>query len=252
MIIAGTPPAGYVFDRAYLTEENLDYVTKMGLKCIFMVRNDRIRIKNAIADAGANDRIVRDGEFINDAGCYALEYDFPYSYKKEGSGPGRGECMPQRLVVIFRPDRKGTDILELSNTIADLCDSAGFHMNGGLSVDDALMRKYTRFLDVEVDGDGLIKSLCVDTEKRDEAFSRCGFNAFMCCNMPKDQYPASDVLHCIRSVMPRIRRFAICRAGNSDAGSGSATEESVRGRLFIHFVAFILNFALHVEYSRSA
>lgn len=41
MISAGTPPVGYVSDRAYLTEENLDYVIEMGLKCTFMARYDR-------------------------------------------------------------------------------------------------------------------------------------------------------------------------------------------------------------------
>lgn len=251
MISAGTPPAGYVFDRAYLTEENLDYVIEMGLKCIFMARYDRKCIKEAIADAGANDRIVRDGEFIKDAGCYALEYDFPYSYKKEGSGPGRGECMSQRLVVIFRPDRKGANILELSNTIADLCDSAEFHMRSGLSVDDAMLRKYTRFLDVEVDGDGLIKSFGVDTQKRDEAFSRCGFNAFVCCNMSREEYPASDVLHWYSKRDVQEKTFCYMKSWQQGRRLRASTEESVRGRLFIHFVALILNSALHVEYSRS-
>ena len=41
-------------------------------------------IKEAIADAGANDRIVRDGEFIKDAGCYELEYDFPLLVQEGG------------------------------------------------------------------------------------------------------------------------------------------------------------------------
>lgn len=49
--------------RAYLAEEKLNYVIEMGLKyLLFMARYDRIHIEKAIADAGANDRIVRDGE----------------------------------------------------------------------------------------------------------------------------------------------------------------------------------------------
>ena len=82
LISAGTPPAGYIFDRAYLTEENLDYVVSMKLKCIFMARYDRNSVKQAIADTGKDDRIVREGIFIKEQEYYALEYAFPYSCKE--------------------------------------------------------------------------------------------------------------------------------------------------------------------------
>ena len=156
LLSAGTPPAGYIFDRAYLTDEDLDYVVPMGLKCIFMARYDRNVIKEAIADAGRDERIIREGEFIKDEECYAMEYVFPYSYKEEGSGPGRGESLPQRLVVIFRPDVKGEETIAVSKYIADLCASAEGHMKDGVPVDDALRRRYARYLDASYDEAGRI------------------------------------------------------------------------------------------------
>lgn len=107
LLSAGMPPVvGYIFDRAYFTEENLDYVIPMNLKCIFMVRYDRNVIKAAIADASKDEKIIRGSEFIKDDECYVLEYEFLYSYKEGGNGHGRGESLPQRLIVIFRPDAK--------------------------------------------------------------------------------------------------------------------------------------------------
>lgn len=78
----------------------------MNMKCIFMARYDRNVIKAAIADASKDEKIIRESEFIKDDECYVLEYEFLYSYKERGNGHGRGESLPQHLIVIFRPDAK--------------------------------------------------------------------------------------------------------------------------------------------------
>ena len=251
LLSAGTPPAGYIFDRAYLTDENLDYVVPMGLKCIFMARYDRNVIKEAIADAGRDERIVREGEFIKDEECYAMEYVFPYSYKEEGSGPGRGESLPQRLIVIFRPDVKGEETIAISKDIADLSASAEGHMKDGVPVDDALRRRYARFLDASYDEAGRITGFSVPDSRRAEAFARCGFHAFVCCNMPKDEYPASEVLRWYSKRDVQEKTFCYMKSWQQGRRLRASTEGSVTGRLFILFVALILNSALHVEYGRS-
>ena len=251
LISAGTPPAGYVFDRAYLTEENLDYVIPMNLKCIFMARYDRNVIKEAIADAGREERIIREGEFIRSRECYALEYDFPYSYKEEGSGPGRGEGLPQRLIVIFRPDAKGEETIAISREIADLSESAEAHIRERIPVDDTLRRKYARFLDAVYDDDGCMTSFSVSDRRRREAFDRCGFHAFVCCNMPKDEYPVRDVLTWYSKRDVQEKTFCYMKSWQQGRRLRASTESSVTGRLFILFVALILNSALHVEYGRS-
>lgn len=97
----------HFFDHTYLADENLDYVIPMNLKCIFMSKYDRNVIKEAIADAAKDKKLIRDGEFIKYEECYAIEYVFPYSYKEEGTCSGKGESLPQRLIVIFRPDAGG-------------------------------------------------------------------------------------------------------------------------------------------------
>lgn len=251
LISAGTPPAGYIFDRAYLTDENLDYVIPMNLKCIFMARYDRVVIKEAIADASKDEKIIREGEFIRGEECYALEYEFPYSYKEEGSGPGRGESIPQRLIVIFRPDAKGEETIAISKEIADLCESAESHMKDSIPVDDTLCRKYSRFLDVSYDDNGCIIGFSVSNDKRNAAFSICGFHAFVCCNMPKEEYPVSDVLKWYSKRDVQEKTFCYMKSWQQGRRLRASTESSVTGRLFILFVALILNSALHVEYSNS-
>lgn len=251
LISAGTPPAGYIFDRAYLTEENLDYVIPMKLKCIFMARYDRNSVKDAIADAGKDDRIIREGEFLKEQECYVLEYVFPYSYKEEGSGPGRGESLPQRMIVIFRPDAKGEETIAISKEIADLCESAQAHIKEGTPVDDTLKRKYARFLDADYDDEGRMTGFSVSNMKRDEAFRRCGFHAFVCCNMPKEEYPASEVLRWYSKRDVQEKTFCYMKSWQQGRRLRASTEASVTGRLFMLFVALILNSALHVEYGNS-
>lgn len=115
LLSAGMPPVvGYIFDRAYLTEENFDYVIPMNLKCIFMARYDRNVIKEAIADASKDEKNIREDEFIKDDECYVLEYEFLYSYKEGGNGPSRGESLPLCQIVIFRPDAKGGETIAIS------------------------------------------------------------------------------------------------------------------------------------------
>ena len=248
---AGTPPAGYIFDRAYLTEENLDYVIPMNLKCIFMARYDRNVIKEAIADATKNEKIIREGEFIKSEECYALEYEFPYSYKEEGTGPGRGEDLPQHLIVIFRPDAKGEETIAISKERADLCESAEDHMKSGIPVDDTLCRKYARFLDASYDDNGCITSFCVSNDKRNATFSRCGFHAFVCCNMSKNEYLVKDILKWYSKRDIQEKTFCYMKSWQQGRRLRASTEASVTGRLFILFVALVLNSALHVEYARS-
>ena len=245
LISAGTPPPGYIFDRAYLTDENLDYVIPMNLKCIFMARYDRVVIKQAIADASKDEKIIRGKE------CYALEYEFPYSYKEEGSGAGRGESLPQRLIVIFRPDAKGEETIAISKGIADLCESAESHIKDSIPVDDTLCRKYARFLDVSYDDNGCIAGFSVSNDKRNTAFSRCGFHAFVCCNMPKEEYPVSDVLKWYSKRDVQEKTFCYMKSWQQGRRLRASTESGVTGRLFILFVALILNSALHVEYENS-
>lgn len=68
-------------------------------------------------------------------------------------------------------------------------------MKSGIPVDDTLCRKYARFLDASYDDNGCITGFSVSNDKRNAAFNnRCGFHAFVCCNMPKDGYPVKDIL----------------------------------------------------------
>ena len=222
----------------------------MNLKCIFMARYDRNVIKEAIVDAAKNEKIIREGEFIKDEECYALEYEFPYSYK-EGTGPGRGESLPQRLIVIFRPDAKGEETIAISKEIADLCESAEDYMKSGIPVDDTLCRKYARFLDASYDDNGCITGFYVSNDKRNAAFSRCGFHAFVCCNMSKDEYHVKDILRWYSKRDVQEKTFCYMKIWQQRRRLRASTETSVTGRLFILFVALILNSALHVEYARS-
>ena len=243
LISAGTPPSGYIFDRAYLTDENLDYVIPMRLKCIFMARYDRVVIKEAIADAAKGEKIIREGEFIKNEECYALEYEFPYSYKEEGSGPGRGESLLQRLIVIFRPDSKGDETIAISKEIADLCESAESHIKDSIPVDDTLCRKYARFLDVSYDDNGCITAFSVSNDRRNAAFERCGFHAFVC--------PAKDILKWYSKRDVQEKTFYYMKSWQQGRRLRASTESSVTGMLFILFVALILNSALHAEYGKS-
>ena len=248
LLCTGTPPAGYIFDRAYLTDENLDdYVIPMNLKCVFIARYDRNAIKEAISDAAKDERIIKDGEFIKDEECYALEYEFPYSYKEEGAGSGRGESLPQRLIVLFRPDTKGDETIAISKEIADFCESAEEHMKSDIPVDDTLCRRYVRFLDVSYDDNGCMINFSVSNDRRNAAFGRCGFHAFVCCNMPKDEYPAKDILKWYSKRDVQEKTFCYMKSWQLGRRLRASTEASVTGRLFILFVALILNSALHLN-----
>ena len=216
-----------------------------------LARYDRNSVKQAIADTGKDDRIVREGIFIKEQECYALEYAFPYSCKEEASGPGRGESLPQRLIVIFRPDAKGEETIAISKEIADLGENAEAHIKEGTPVDDTLRRRYARFLDADYDDEGRMTGFSVSDTRKDEAFRRCGFHAFVCCNMPKEEYPAGDVLRWYSKRDVQEKTFCYTKSWQQGRRLRASTESSVTGRLFILFVALILNSALHVEYGRS-
>ncbi len=240
---------GLILDRAYLTKENLDLLVPNGIKCIFMAKTSDKYIKAEILKASSSDENIRKtGQFLVDYDCYAKECEYPYSYKSHDQ-KGRGTEITQRLCLFFDPELQGAEDKVLTKEVLDCIVSLDSYIKNRISVEESILKKLRKYIDIKVDEDNIITSYSVNQEKIDERRSRCGYFAIVCCNMSKEEYDISWVMSAYTKRDLQEKAFTYLKSWQNGRRLRTSTELSTEGRKFFQFVTLIINCQLHHLYS---
>ena len=238
----------YLLDRGYITFEVLEFLVKNKVGFIMMAKTGNRQIK-AVIDAIDVDEFCVTKNYIGKHQLYGMDCEYPFEVHVKGE---LRDTTPLRLCLFFDPELQGAKRKEIADFMYRHNESLQSHINDMIPMTDESIQEISKYFTLTVDED---TRMLLSFEERGKVvrqkYVRSGFFACLCNNMDRDEYPLTYILDKYRMRDEQEKAFMFIKSTQNGRRLRTSTELSTSGRMFIQFLALILNSSIHHIYSNS-
>ncbi len=238
----------YLLDRGYITFEVLESLVKNKVGFIMMAKTSDRKIK-AVIESLDVDTFCSTANYMGKHQLYGMDCEYPFEVhvKKE-----LRELTPLRLCLFFDPELQGAKKKEIADFMYRHSESLQSHIDDMIPMTDESIEEISKYFTLSVDDDThILRSFAEKREVVRQKYVRSGFFCCMCNNMDKHEYPLTYILDKYRMRDEQEKAFMFIKNTQNGRRLRTSTELSTSGRMFIQFLAHILNSHIHHIYRNS-
>jgi hypothetical protein len=180
---------------------------------------------------------------------YGMDCEYPFEVHVKGE---LREATPLRLCLFFDPEQQGAKKKEIADFMYRNSESLQSHIRDQIPLSDEAIQEFSKYFTLIVDEE---TNMLLSFEEKDtvvkQQYVRSGFFACLCNNMDRDRYPLTAILDRYRMRDEQEKSFMFIKSTQNGRRLRTSTEPSTEGRVFIQFIALILNSHIHHIYSNS-
>lgn len=236
-----------VFDRGYVSMEVLTLLVKQRHPFVMMAKANDSQVAKAIETA-KYEEMATIQNWIDAHGVYGkvLDYNFKVKVKNEIR-----EMKTMKLCLFFDPEIQGerrkevmVQATEMGRQLENMrCDSD--------ILDEATLERFSTYYDLKLTFAGSIRSYSINEQKVDREVAKAGYFAIITNCMSPSRHDLSEILEIYAMRDEQEKSFMFIKSEQEGRRLRTSKEKSVDGRLFIQFVALILNCMIYRIYNAS-
>lgn len=238
---------GLVLDRGYVSQEVMEMLVKAHCKFVMMAKLSDVQIKNAI-------KRLKNGEMT----CHAnwigkhLIYGKHVDYKFDVTVKGEKKAVDtMKLCLFFDPEWQGEKRKKLEAHIDELEHQLENAKIDGQTLDQTSENTFREYFKLELTATRKIKSYTLDEAKIEDEITMTGYFAVLTNCMSPSRHELSEILDIYDMRPEQEKAFMFIKSEQEGRRFRTSTEASTDGRIFIQFVALILNCLIYRTYMSS-
>ncbi len=238
----------FLLDRGYISFETLELLVKRKLGFIMISKTGDKKIKATIEAIDIEGFCVTEN-YIGKHQLYGMDCEYPFEVHVNGK---LKKTTPLRLCLFFDPEMQGAKKKEIAGFMYRNSESLKSHIEDRIPLSDEATEEFSKHFSLMVDEDThMLLSFEEKGEVVKQQYVQSGFFACLCNNMDKDKYSLTHILDRYRMRDQQEKTFMFIKSTQNGRRLRTSTELSTNGRVFIQFIALILNSYIHHIYSNS-
>lgn len=236
-----------VLDRGYVSEEVVTMLVKGKHPFVMMAKTGDAQIAKAIRETNYEE-MVDHQHWIDKHGIFGKVLD--YKFKVTVKGEERN-VDTMKICLFFDPEHQGENRKEIHKIVSEMALQLGNMKEDKETVDADTMSKYSRYFDIVLTKDRKIKHYSINDKKMRTDANKTGYFAVLTNCMSPSRHDLSEILDIYGMRDEQEKSFMFVKSEQDGRRLRTSKEENSNGRLFIQFVALVLNCIIYRKFFAS-
>lgn len=236
-----------VLDRGYVSEEVISMLVKERHPFVMMARTGDGQIAKAIRDA-EYEEMTHYSHWVDAHGVFGKSLDYKFKVKIRGEAR---EVDSLKICLFFDPELQGENRKEITRRAAEMAKQLENMKRDKDTVDADTLKKFSAYFDIRLTSNRRIRSYAMLEENMKKEAGRTGYFAILTNCMPPSRHSLAEILDIYAMRDEQEKSFMFIKSEQDGRRLRTSKEAAVNGRLFIQFVALILNCLIYRKFSAS-
>lgn len=237
----------FVFDRGYVSEEVLEMLAKNHCKFVMMAKVADSQIRRAIKSL-KQDEMASHCNWIDKHGTYGKVFDYKFDVTVKGE---RTPVDTMKFCLFFDPEWQGEKKKRLDAKVSEMERQLENIKADGQRLDEADIAAFGEYFELKLTAGKKLKSYELEEDRLSKEIALTGFFAVITNCMSPSRHDLSEILD-IDGLRPEQEKaFMFVKSEQEGRRFRTSTETSTDGRIFIQFIALILNCIIYRKYTSS-
>ena len=236
-----------VLDRGYVSEEVIAMLVKGRHPFVMMAKTGDSQIAKAIREADY-DEMTHHSNWIDSHGVFGKVLDYRFKVCVKGE---ERETDTMKMCLFFDPELQGESRKEVSRTAAEMAAQLEAMRRDRDTVDADTMAKYSRYFDIRLTKSRHVRSYTMNEENMRKDVAKTGYFAILTNCLPPSRHSLAEILDIYGMRDEQEKSFMFIKSEQDGRRLRTSKEQTADGRLFIQFVALILNCMIYRRFLAS-
>lgn len=237
----------FVFDRGYVSEEVLEMLAKNHCKFVMMAKVADSQIRRAIKSL-KQDEMASHCNWIDKHGTYGKVFDYKFDVTVKGE---RTPVDTMKFCLFFDPEWQGEKKKRLDAKVSEMERQLENIKADGQRLDEADIAAFGEYFELKLTAGKKLKSYELEEDRLSKEIALTGFFAVITNCMSPSRHDLSEILDIYGLRPEQEKAFMFVKSEQEGRRFRTSTETSTDGRIFIQFIALILNCIIYRKYTSS-
>lgn len=237
----------FVFDRGYVSEEVLEMLVKNHCKFVMMAKVADSQIRRAIKSL-KQDEMASHCNWIDKHGTYGKVFDYKFDVTVKGE---RTPVDTMKFCLFFDPEWQGEKKKRLDAKVSEMERQLENIKADGQRLDEADIAAFGEYFELKLTAGKKFKSYELEEDRLSKEIALTGFFAVITNCMSPSRHDLSEILDIYGLRPEQEKAFMFVKSEQEGRRFRTSTETSTDGRIFIQFIALILNCIIYRKYTSS-
>lgn len=237
----------FVFDRGYVSEEVLEMLVKNHCKFVMMAKVADSQIRRAIKSL-KQDEMASHCNWIDKHGTYGKVFDYKFDVTVKGE---RTPVDTMKFCLFFDPEWQGEKKKRLDAKVSEMERQLENIKADGQRLDEADIAAFGEYFELKLTAGKKLKSYELEEDRLSKEIALTGFFAVITNCMSPSRHDLSEILDIYGLRPEQEKAFMFVKSEQEGRRFRTSTETSTDGRIFIQFIALILNCIIYRKYTSS-
>lgn len=237
----------FVFDRGYVSEEVLEMLVKNHCRFVMMAKVADSQIRRAIKSL-KQDEMASHCNWIDKHGTYGKVFDYKFDVTVKGE---RTPVDTMKFCLFFDPEWQGEKKKRLDAKVSEMERQLENIKADGQRLDEADIAAFGEYFELKLTAGKKLKSYELEEDRLSKEIALTGFFAVITNCMSPSRHDLSEILDIYGLRPEQEKAFMFVKSEQEGRRFRTSTETSTDGRIFIQFIALILNCIIYRKYTSS-
>lgn len=236
-----------VLDRGYVSEDVIAMLVKRKHPFVMMAKTGDAQIAKAIRETDYEE-MTHYSHWIDAHGVFGkvLDYKFKVRVKEE-----EREVDTMKMCLFFDPEHQGENRKEVTRKAAEMARQLENMKRDKDTLDADTLEKFSRYFDVRLTRNRHVRSYSMNEENMKKDVARTGYFAVLTNCMSPSRHDLAEILDIYGMRDEQEKSFMFIKSEQDGRRLRTSKENTADGRLFIQFVALILNCLIYRKFFSS-
>jgi len=236
-----------VLDWGYVSEEVVSMLVKHRHQFVIMAKTSDAQIAKAIRETDYEE-MTSHSNWIDAHQLYGKVLDYKFNVTVKGE---KREAETMQLCLFFDPELQGETRKEVSRIASEIEQQLRNLKDDKEKLDADTLAYYSKYFDIKMTAKKSIKSYSMNEANMRKDVAKTGYFAVLTNCMSPSRHDLSEILDIYSMRDEQEKSFIFIKSEQEGRRLRTSTEDGANGRLFIQFVALILNCLVYKKYFAS-
>ena len=233
-----------VFDRGYVSDEVLEMLVKARCRFVMMGRKSDRQVQKAIGSL-RNGEMTAHENWLDRHAVYGKSFDYEFAvHVKDRKDPVNS----MRLCLFFDPEWQGGKNKKLNSRVSEMEQQLANIVRDRQRLTDQEITAFREFFSLKLTGDNHVRAYAVKDEAISQRTTMSGYFSCITNCLSPSRHELSEILDIYGLRSEQEMAFMFIKSEQEGRRFRTSTETATDGRLFVQFVALILNCAIYRKY----
>ena len=241
----GFDKVNLVLDRGYVSEEVITMLVKNKHPFVMMAKTGDAQIAKAIRETDYEE-MADHSHWIDKHSVFGKVLDYKFSVTVKGEVR---EVDTMKICLFFDPEHQGENRKDIHRQVSEMAVQLENMKQDGDMIDADTVARYARYFDIVLTKGRKIRSYAMNKENMRRDADKTGYFAVLTNCLSPSHHTLTEILDIYGMRDEQEKSFMFIKSEQDGRRLRTSKEESANGRLFIQFVALILNCIIYRKFS---